>query len=973
MQGDGMHIEMQQMKVHNRNGGHRLSTACVIIALLACLHAPVCADLVGHWTFDDTAVDAVGAADGVLVGSPAYETGKFGKALRLENSDHVILGDTTHLNFGSATDFTAALWIKTNGWSSDPAIISNKNWNSGSFTGWVVACGSGTGSWQWNYCGDSEVRVDYDPSGPVIDDSVWHHLCVTHERDGFAMFYVDGELQEQLDISTSTGSIDSGFPTVIGQDGTTTYGADFSLSVDDVRIYNHAISQAEINDLYENGTPVDPDPVTIEVNPYVQFSGSFTAVVRWDTNIASSSIVEYGTTDELGLSAQNLSPVISHEVTLDNLDYRMKYYYRISSGAGGNKVFSDIHTFDNALNYARVDCSGTASPYPDDSLTPVYQTAADEIIAQSGITTGYCLVYGCGQGRLAFELARRSNMIIVGVDTIAVDTETAINKLMEAGVYGARVKIRKVDSLDNLPFTKYFFNLIVSDRMISDSQCVGSAAEMFRVLRPSGGVAFVGQPSGSLQQADLEEWLDDASLVYTATGDSNGLWAKVVKSPLPGAAEWPRQYGNPDNAAYCGEDLEGATQTGQLRVQWIGSPGADFGADRNPRMPTPVMANGRLYHMGLNRIVAVDSYNGAIYWSLEIPNSMRVNTPRDSGYFSADDNGLFIAVDDDCWRLDGDTGLRTFTYKLNDEGYEWGYVARAGDKLYGSAQYKNAHYTNIWGGGGWYDNRSSTGATAKICSRYLFADNESTGARVWTYDSTDADKGVIINATITIGNGRVYFVESRNATVESYPSGRIGISQLWDQQYLVALDQDTGVRLWQQSISPVDGVPVFYLVYARQTLILVSSSSANSTYYLYAYDAGSGNAKAAWAANPVGHSWTSDNHGGHIQHPVVVGNRLYLEPRGYNIDTGADLGITMGSRSGCSTRAGTTGALIYRGSGRRLAMWDINSGSASYWSTLRPSCWLSTIPAGGMVLSPEGGGGCSCNEWFQTSIGFVHK
>lgn len=968
-----MYVEMQEMKVHNRSGGFRSSTAWFFIALLACLTGQACADPVGHWTFDDTAMDAVGGADGVLVGSPAYESGRFGKALRLNDADHVILGNATHLNFGSSTDFTVALWIKTTGWSSDPAIISNKNWNSGLFTGWVIACGSGTSSWQWNYCGASGGKVDYDPSGPAINDNVWHHLCVTHDRDGAATFYVDGQFQDQRDISASTGSIDSGFPTVIGQDGTTTYGADFSFSVDEVNIYDHVLSQAEIDDIYDNGTPVDPDPVMIEVNPYVQFAGTFSAVVRWDTNVASSSIVEYGTTDGLGLNAQNLSPVVSHEVTLDNLDYRTKYYYRVSSGANGNKVFSNTYTFDNALNYTRVDCSNASSPYPNDSLTPIYEAAADEIIAQSGITTGYCLVYGGGQGRLAFELARRSNMMIVGVDTSAVDTETAISKLMEAGVYGARVKIRKVDSLDNLPFTKYFFNLIVSDRVISDNQCVGSAAEMFRVLRPSGGVAFVGQPSGSLQQADLEAWLDAALLAYTATSDGSGLWAKVVRSPLPGAGEWPRQYGNPDNAAYCGEDLEGATQTGQLRVQWLGSPGADFGADRNPRMPTPVMSNGRLYHMGLNRIIAVDSYNGAIYWSLEIPDSMRVNTPRDSGYFSADDKGLFIAVDDDCWRLDGDTGLRTKTYKLNDEGYEWGYVARAGDKLYGSAQYKNAHYTNIWGGASWYDSRSSTAATAKICSRYLFANNESTGQRLWTYDSTDADKGVIINSTITIGNGRVYFVESRNATVENYTSGRIGISQLWDQQYLVALDQDTGVRLWQQSINPVDGVPVFYLVYANETLILVSSSSANSRYYLYAYEAASGNAKAGWSTNPVSHSWTADHHGGHIQHPVVIGNRLYLEPRGYNIDTGADLGITMGSRSGCTTRAGTTGALIYRGSGRRMAMWDINSGSSSYWNPLRPSCWLSMIPAGGMILLPEGGGGCSCNEWFQTSIGFVSK
>ena len=39
--------------------------------------------------------------------------------------------------------------------------------------------------------------------------------------------------------------------------------------------------------------------------------------------------------------------------------------------------------------------------------------------------------------------------------------------------------------------------------------------------------------------------------------------------------------------------------------------------------------------------------------------------------------------------------------------------------------------------------------------------------------------------------------------------------------------------------------------------------------------------------------------------------------------------------------------------------------------TLRPGCWLSTIPANGMLLSPEGGGGCSCGKWMEASIGFM--
>jgi len=712
----------------------------------------------------------------------------------------------------------------------------------------------------------------------------------------------------------------------------------------------------------------------VDIGPYVQIAGPSTAVVRWDTIEADNSIVEYGTTELLGRRVQDTSVVTAHEMTLTDLQYKTKYYYRVGHGDSGGESFTSVFTFDGGLNYSRVDCSTASSPYPVDSLTPLYESAAAHIISQTGIRKGYCLVYGCGEGRLAFELAKRTDLTIIGVDTDQAGISAAISKLMNAGVYGARVKLRHVDSLDSLSFTRCFFNLIVSDYIVSEGQCIGSAAEAFRVLRPSGGTFYIGQPADSpsmLEETELRAWLDAGSLTYSTTSDDNGLWCSAVREPLAGAGEWPRQYGLADNASNGNDNLEGATGTGQLSVQWLGWPGADFGADRNPRMPPPVMANGRLYHQGLDRILAMDSYNGAIYWSLHIPGLLRVNTPRDGGYIYADANGLFVAVDDDCWYLDGDTGAKVETYRLNDDGMEWGYVARSGELLFGSAQIDGAHYTNIWGGLGWYDHRSNASATAKVCSKYLFADDIDTGARVWIYDSSDSDKGIIINPTITIGGGRIYFVESRAPSVESSRSGRIGTSALWDQQYLVALNADDGTRFWEQPISPADGVPVFYLLYANETLVLVSSNSASSKYYLYAYEAHDGNPKERWSSNPVSHNWPDDNHGAHIQHPVVVGNNIYLEPKGYNLSTGADLGLTIGGRSGCSTRAGTAGALIYRGSGRRLAMWDVKSRAVSTWSKLRPSCWLSTIPAGGMVLSPEGGGGCSCNEWFQTSVGFI--
>ena len=67
----------------------------------------------------------------------------------------------------------------------------------------------------------------------------------------------------------------------------------------------------------------------------------------------------------------------------------------------------------------------------------------------------------------------------------------------------------------------------------------------------------------------------------------------------------------------------------ELEVRWLGRPGADFGIDRNPRMPAPLAVGGRLFHQGMNRMVALDAFNGAILWSLEIPDLRRVNIPRD--------------------------------------------------------------------------------------------------------------------------------------------------------------------------------------------------------------------------------------------------------------------------------------------------------------------------------------------------------
>jgi hypothetical protein len=154
---------------------------------------------------------------------------------------------------------------------------------------------------------------------------------------------------------------------------------------------------------------------------------------------------------------------------------------------------------------------------------------------------------------------------------------------------------------------------------------------------------------------------------------------------------------------------------------------------------------------------------------------------------------------------------------------------------------------------------------------------------------------------------------------------------------------------------------VFFLACTEDRVIITSSTSG--LYNLYAYVADTG--KLRWRKS---HDWPKDNHGGHMQHPVVLPGKVFLEPCGYDLSQGNLLTSNMGRHEGCATYTGLRNALLYRGQSGRISMWDINTGKVSSWYNLRPSCWLSTIVADGMVILPEGGGGCSCGNWLETSI-----
>jgi hypothetical protein len=121
--------------------------------------------------------------------------------------------------------------------------------------------------------------------------------------------------------------------------------------------------------------------------------------------------------------------------------------------------------------------------------------------------------------------------------------------------------------------------------------------------------------------------------------------------------------------------------------------------------------------------------------------------------------------------------------------------------------------------------------------------------------------------------------------------------------------------------------------------------------------------------------------GGTMRHSFIVGDTLFL-PWAFDLHTGEERLLETNPLTGqperfsvsgknfCGTFSAACDLLIYRSASVGFA--EINRDSGSYWlPESRPSCWISAIPAGGMVLAPEGYSTCICPYNYKTSLAMI--
>ncbi|WP_144551146.1 Ig-like domain-containing protein [Bacillus mycoides] len=199
-------------------------------------------------------------------GSPSFIDGRINKALAFKstsqkNASYIDLGDTPQLKFGENTNFTVAFWVKSSGVNADPAIISNKDWQSGGNLGWFIGLKDKALLWNFKTSGSSRL----DASIPNVADNAWHHIVISHDRNGYATLYKDGKKEQQIDISKMKGTIDTNYTTKIGVDGKgTLFGNNFNATLDEMSILKKAVTAEDVQKMYHSAPPISVTDIAID-------------------------------------------------------------------------------------------------------------------------------------------------------------------------------------------------------------------------------------------------------------------------------------------------------------------------------------------------------------------------------------------------------------------------------------------------------------------------------------------------------------------------------------------------------------------------------------------------------------------------------------------------------------------------------------------------------------------------------------
>ena len=330
-----------------------LISFALVLGFLSKTASAVDPNLVGRWTFDDgTANDSSGnehhgtlkQGDATTSISIVYDAVRDSNVLNCSNPAGHTTCSVVDCGTGSWANISDAITIAA--WTK-PRTIEQTNYLLSKHSRYqFTAVPEGQARFYlWNHSDD---RTTFSKSSLL--DGKWHHVAFTYDFDTKSRrVYFDGDLEEEefpdAQITRTTWTL------VIGGRLHTNFDhKGWDGLIDDVRLYDKAISYEEVRELAENYKAYDPVPSNGEqdVSPTL-------ASLGWKAGIKAAAKaghkVYFGTSralveaNDASVSKGTVDSNVYSGAAMGSLSAAVDYYWKVDAVNGANKWPGDVWTF----------------------------------------------------------------------------------------------------------------------------------------------------------------------------------------------------------------------------------------------------------------------------------------------------------------------------------------------------------------------------------------------------------------------------------------------------------------------------------------------------------------------------------------------------------------------------------------------------------------------------------------------------
>ncbi len=216
--------------------------------------------MVSLWHGDGDAQDALGHNHGVMVGGGGYATGVSGQAFRLDGTNFIHIDDSASLHLTNA--LTVTMWFLRSGSPYSDTLFDKRDWTTCNYGASLPGYGVVLYYNDPRYYDFEKLVVYQRPSA-----GVWHHFAASFRQRNNGVeviYYLNGVAVATNTTPGTLAAAANNAPLAIGadRDGASPTGY-FQGLIDEVALYNYALSASEVAASYGGATP----PLTIISQP----------------------------------------------------------------------------------------------------------------------------------------------------------------------------------------------------------------------------------------------------------------------------------------------------------------------------------------------------------------------------------------------------------------------------------------------------------------------------------------------------------------------------------------------------------------------------------------------------------------------------------------------------------------------------------------------------------------------------------